>query len=141
MIAGTNTREKEIAVFFCEHQRDRVARVFRELNGSGTMRLRKVALPCSGKLEVVQLTRSLEDGAAGVALFGCPEGECRYVVGSPRGKGRVSHAGRILEAIGVEKERVRRFVLPAEPSPESLKELTDWVEKIRGLDSIPEAKE
>ena len=137
MSASANTPEREITVFFCTRQGERVARIFRELSGPGMMRVRSVPLPCSGKLEVFQLTRALEDGAAGVALFGCPEGECRYVFGSPRGKGRVSHAGRILEEIGLEKERVRRFVLPADSGPESMKELSDWVEKIRGLESIP----
>jgi F420-non-reducing hydrogenase iron-sulfur subunit len=136
MTASTNTPEREITLFFCTRQEERVALIFRELNGQSMVRVCKVPLPCSGKLEVLQLTRALEDGAAGVALFACPEGECRYVFGSPRGRGRLSHASRILEEIGLEKERLRRFVLPADPGPEWIKELADWVEKIRGLESI-----
>ncbi len=132
MTASADTPERKITVFFCARQGERVARVFRELNGAG-MRVRKVPLACSGKLEILQLTRALEDGAAGVALFGCPEGECRYVFGSPRARGRVSHAARILEEIGLDKERVRRFVLRADSGPESVKELSDWMERIRGL--------
>ncbi len=130
-------QEKEITIFYCTRQGERVTQILKGVNGSGLLKVRKAALPCSGKLEVFQLTRALENGADGVALFGCPEGECRYVVGSSRAKGRVSHAGKILEAIGWEKERVRRFVLESQPSQETLKAISDWVEKIRTMESIP----
>jgi coenzyme F420-reducing hydrogenase delta subunit len=130
-------QEKEITIFYCTHQGERVTQIHKGVNGSGLLKVRKVALPCSGKLEVFQLTRALENGADGVALFGCPEGECRYVVGSSRAKGRVSYAGKILDAIGLEKERVRRFVLESQPSQETLKAISDWVEKVRTMGSIP----
>jgi len=130
-------QEKEITIFYCTHQGERVTQILKGVNGSGMLKVRKVALPCSGKLEVFQLTRALENGADGVALFGCPEGECRYVVGSSRAKGRVSYAGKILDAIGLEKERVRRFVLESQPTQETLKAISDWVEKVRTMGSIP----
>jgi coenzyme F420-reducing hydrogenase delta subunit len=101
------------------------------------LRVRKVALPCSGKLEVFQLTRALEGGADGVALFGCPEGECRYVVGSSRAKGRVSYAGKILEMIGLEKERVRRFVLESGIQPETIEAISAWLETVNALGPVP----
>ena len=129
---------KEITIFYCTHQRERVAQIIKGLNGSGMLKVRKVALPCSGKLEVFQLTKALENGADGVALFGCPEEECRYVVGSSRAKGRVTYAGKILETIGLEKERVRRFVLESQPGQETLKAISDWMEKVKTMRSILE---
>lgn len=129
-------REKEIAVFYCARQGDRVTQILKGLNGPGPLRVRKVALPCSGKLEIVQLTKALEGGADGVALFGCPEGECRYLVGSSRAKGRLAYTGRILGAIGLEKERVQRFVLESQPGQEFLKNLSEWVEKIKGMEPL-----
>ncbi len=131
-------QQKEITIFYCTHQRERVAQIVKGLDGSAMLKVRKVALPCSGKLEVFQLTKALENGADGVALFGCPEGECRYVVGSSRAKGRVAYAGKILETIGLEKERVRRFVLADQPGQEALKAISDWVEKVRTMRSILE---
>ncbi len=131
-------QEKEITIFYCTRQGERVTQILKGLNGSGGLKVRKVALPCSGKLEVFQLTKALENGADGVALFGCPEGECRYVVGSSRAKGRVSYAGKILETIGMEKERVRRFVLESRLSQETLTAFSDWVEKVKTMGSIPE---
>ena len=126
-------QQKEITIFYCTHQRERVAQIIKGLNGSGMLKVRKVALPCSGKLEVFQLTKALENGADGVALFGCPEEECRYVVGSSRAKGRVTDAGKILETIGLEKERVRRFVLESQPGQETLNAISDWIEKVKTM--------
>ncbi len=133
--------EREITIFYCTHQRERVTRIVKDFNGSGKLKVRQVALPCSGKLEVFQLTKALENGADAVALFGCPEGECRYVVGSSRAKGRVSYAGKILETIGLEKDRVRRFVLEGQPGQETLKAVSDWVQKIETMRSILEKSE
>ena len=129
---------KEITIFYCTHQRERVKQILEGVNGSAVLKIRKVALPCSGKLEVFQLTKALENGADGVALFGCPEGECRYVVGSSRAKGRVSYAGKILETIGLEKDRVRRFVLEGQPGQETLRAISVWVEKIKTMGSLLE---
>ena len=124
----------EIAIFFCTHLRERVQGVLKASGGSGGGRFRPVSLPCSGKLEVFQLTRALETGADGVALFGCPERACRYQTGSSRARGRVGYSARILEEIGLGKERVRRFVVDSQPGEELLRDFSGWVEKVRGMD-------
>ncbi len=135
--AEIEERKGEITIFYCTHQREQVERILKGFDGAGRLRVRRVGLPCSGKLEIFQLTKALEGGADGVALFGCPEPECRYVVGSTRAKGRVSHTGKILEGIGLEKERVRRFVLGSQPPKETLEDLSTWVEKVKAMGSIP----
>ena len=124
----------EIAIFFCTHLRERVQGVLKASGGSGGGRFRPVSLPCSGKLEVFQLTRALETGADGVALFGCPEGACRYLAGSSRARGRVGHTGRILEEIGLGKDRVRRFVMENRPEEDLWQDFSGWVERVRAID-------
>jgi coenzyme F420-reducing hydrogenase delta subunit len=124
----------EIAVFLCTHLREKVQGVLGAAGSPGGDRFRPVALPCSGKLEVFQLTRALENGVDAVALFGCPEEACRYMTGSSRAKGRVGHAGRILEEIGLGKERVRRFVVGNGPEQDLLRDFSGWVETVRAMD-------
>ena len=63
-----------LTIFFCHHQAERITPILKELNGSGCIDLKKIALPCSGKLEVFYVTKALEKGADGVAIFGCLEG-------------------------------------------------------------------
>jgi F420-non-reducing hydrogenase iron-sulfur subunit len=126
----------ELAIFYCQNQSKSIAEIKRVLTGSNGLHIRQVALPCSGKLEVYYLIKALENGADGVLLLGCPEAACRYAVGSTRAKGRVTYTERILEAIGLEKDRVRRFVLEDPLRPERLGEVTGWVERIAAMGKI-----
>ena len=126
----------EVAIFYCQHQTDRMMQILGTLNGSSAPKIRKVALPCSGKLEVAFLLKALENGADAVAIFGCPEGECHYLVGSTRAKNRVRYARKILKDIGLEEERVRRFIL-ADPTPTGeTGSLTEWVGKIESMGGV-----
>jgi coenzyme F420-reducing hydrogenase delta subunit len=124
----------EIAIFFCTHLKERVQGVLKAAGEAGADRFRPVSLPCSGKLEVFQLTRALETGADGVALFGCPEEACRYLAGSLRARGRVGHTARILEEIGLGKDRVRRFVVDNQPEQDLRQDFSGWMEKVRAME-------
>ncbi len=137
----TETLEMEnskvyITVFYCAQQGEKISQILQGLNGGGGKRFRRVPLPCSGKLEVFQLTKALESGADGVALFGCPEGACRYLVGSSRARGRVACTGRILEEIGLGKDRVRRFVLGNQDPAKTVQEIGEWVHRIQSRGTI-----
>jgi F420-non-reducing hydrogenase iron-sulfur subunit len=125
-----------ITIFYCSQQEEKVNQILTGLDGSGGGKFRRVPLPCSGKMEIILLTKALESGADGVALFGCQEGACRYLVGSSRARGRVAHAGKILEEIGLEKDRLQRFVLGNQAPAEAVREMGEWVEKIRTLGAV-----
>jgi F420-non-reducing hydrogenase iron-sulfur subunit len=127
----------ELAIFYCQHQTDRMGQILGTLSDLAASRIRKVALPCSGKLEVSFLLKALENGADAVALFGCPEGECHYLVGSTRAKNRVRYAQKILGEIGLGEERVRRFVL-ADQTPGEMDSLAAWTKKIRSMSHLRE---
>jgi len=126
----------ELAIFYCQHQTGRMMKILEALNGPAGPNIRKVALPCSGKIEISFLLKALESGAEGVALFGCPEGECHYLVGSTRAKNRVGYARRILREIGLEEDRVRRFVLENQTQLEEMDSLNAWVEKVQSMNGL-----
>jgi coenzyme F420-reducing hydrogenase delta subunit/NAD-dependent dihydropyrimidine dehydrogenase PreA subunit len=71
-------------------------------------------LPCTGRLEAVDVLRAFEMGAEGVLVAGCPERFCRFTTGSQRAASRVQHIRRLLEQIGIAAERVEmvRLALP-----------------------------
>jgi len=121
-----------LTVFYCQHQGERITQILKELNGSDGIELKKIALPCSGKLEVFYLTKALEKGADGVAIFGCPAGECRFIVGTQRAMGRVRYTQRILKAIGLEENRVRRFVLEENVQKEGMEAFLTWARSMQG---------
>jgi coenzyme F420-reducing hydrogenase delta subunit len=65
-----------------------------------------VRVPCAGRIETIHLLKALEKGADGVMIFGCFEENCQFLRGNLRAKGRLSYAHRMLEKIGLEKERL-----------------------------------
>ncbi len=67
---------------------------------------RIVPLPCSGKADILYLTKAFETGADGVAVLMCPEGECRYVEGNLRAKKRVEAVDALLAEAGRGQGRV-----------------------------------
>ena len=65
-----------------------------------------VRVPCAGRIETIYLLKALEKGADGVLIFACYEENCQFLRGNLRARNRLSYVHRILEKIGVEKERL-----------------------------------
>ena len=66
-------------------------------------------MPCTGKVEILYLLKAFEEGADGVFVVGCPEGECHYLEGNIRTKRRVEFARKILDEIGIGGNRLYMY--------------------------------
>jgi coenzyme F420-reducing hydrogenase delta subunit len=73
--------------------------------------VRIIRLPCTGKVDAIHLMKSFEDGADGVFVAGCMEGECHFMEGNLRAKKRVTYVKKLLEEVGVNPDRVEMFNL------------------------------
>lgn len=100
----------EVVIFACQ-QAVPEPEALRSLWGEDQVRLRVLPEPCSSKLEVFQLLRTLATPVEVVWVIGCEEQLCRYNEGSHRAGGRLNYTRRYLEEIGLEPERVGRSVL------------------------------
>ncbi|MFN3505029.1 MAG: hydrogenase iron-sulfur subunit [Caldimicrobium sp.] len=81
--------------------------------------------PCSGHIDITDILKALREGSEGVMVAGCEKGTCHNGKGSERAEKRVLGAQKILEEIGIEKERVAMFYigrLSAEDFVEKAKE-------------------
>jgi coenzyme F420-reducing hydrogenase delta subunit len=84
---------------------------------AGAMRLqyppnvRIVRLPCTGKVDAIHIMKAFEDGADGVFVAGCLEGQCHYLEGNLRAKKRVAYVKRLLAEVQIEPERIDMFNL------------------------------
>jgi coenzyme F420-reducing hydrogenase delta subunit len=77
------------------------------------LKARVIQEPCSSKVEVFQMLRTLAAEADLLWVVGCPESACQLVEGSFRMKKRVGHAQDYLGEIGLEPERLGMVQLPA----------------------------
>lgn len=96
-----------------------------------------VKLPCSGRVDVVHLLKAFEDGADGVYVAGCLEGDCHYQVGNLRAKKRVAYVRDLLDKIGIGGERVAMYNLSAGQGPRFAEIAREMSEKIKQLGPTP----
>lgn len=110
---------------------------------AGSMRLqyppniRMVELPCSGKIDARVIMEAFEKGADGVYVAGCLEGDCHFLKGNIRARRRVAHVKKLLEEIGVGKDRLEMFNLSGSMGPRFAEIATEMTERIKKLGPSP----
>jgi coenzyme F420-reducing hydrogenase delta subunit len=95
--------------------------------------LTAVLLPCSGKIDILYLTKAFETGADGVAVVMCPEGECRYLEGNLRARKRAEAVDALLEEIGLGKGRVAVIQMKDGGAGQAVQELADFLARVKAL--------
>jgi len=99
--------------------------------------LKIIEVPCSGKVDVLYILKAFEEGADGVYVAGCLEGDCYFRRGNIRAKKRVQYLKGILEQAGIGGERLAMFNLSGKPG-ESLAQATRQLsDKIKELGPNP----
>jgi F420-non-reducing hydrogenase iron-sulfur subunit len=92
-----------------------------------------IPIICTGKIDTTYMMDAFEKGADGVLILGCPEGDCHYQDGNYEAKKRVYLLRRMLESMGIEKERIR-IELSADPEgrriPQLVKEMKEELAKL-----------
>ena len=96
-----------------------------------------VRVPCAGRVETIYLLRALEKGADGVLVFACYEENCQFLRGNFRAKRRLSYAHRMLEKIGLERERIEIFPLATNSGVKLAEALRRKAEELRNMGPNP----
>ncbi len=110
---------------------------------AGSMRLeyptniRIVRLLCSGRVDIIHLLRAFENGADGVYVAGCLEGDCHFLEGNIRAKKRVQFAKKLLDEIGIGSDRLEMFNMSAAQGPTFAQVAKEMTERIRKLGPNP----
>ncbi len=97
---------------------------------------RAFTLPCSGKLDILYLTKAFETGADGAAIVTCKPGECRYLEGNLRAKKRAQAVESLLEEIGLDKGRTIVIQMSEKGIEHTAKELDAFCASIKSLPVI-----
>jgi F420-non-reducing hydrogenase iron-sulfur subunit len=94
-------------------------------------------VPCTGRVDIIHLLNAIDDGADGVYVAGCLEGECHYRTGNLRTRKKVEYVKKVLEEIGIEPERVEMYNLSSAQGQRFAEIANEMVEKIKSLGSSP----
>ncbi len=132
-----NNFEPQILAFCCKY----CAYAAGDLAGS--MRLnypanvKIIQVPCTGRVDMLHLLRAIEEGADGVYVAGCLEGECHFLEGNLKTKKKVAAVQKLLSEAGLEPERVKMFNLSSAMGPRFAEIATEMTETIRQLGPTP----
>ena len=113
---------------------------------AGSMRLsyppnvKIVRVPCTGKEDIKHILQAFQQGADGVYVAGCLEGDCHFKNGNIKAARRVARAKKLLKEIGIEEERLEMITMSAGMGERFARTATEITEKIRNLGPNPVIK-
>jgi len=92
-----------------------------------------IRVPCSGKVDTLHLLKAFENGADGVYVAGCLDGDCHFKSGNVRAAKRVAQVRKLLDEIGIGGERMEMVNLSAgmgERFAETARQITEKIRKL-----------
>jgi F420-non-reducing hydrogenase iron-sulfur subunit len=96
-----------------------------------------IQLPCTGRIDIIHLLNAVENGADGVYVAGCLEGECHFVQGNLKARKKVEYVKKTLTELGIEPERVEMFNLSSAQGARFAEIADEMVDRIRQLGPTP----
>lgn len=99
-----------------------------------------ILVPCTGRVDILHLLKAFEDGADGVYVAGCMEGDCHYINGNIKARKRVEYVQTVLESMGVEPERIAMYNMSAAEGPRFVQVAEEFTAKIKELGPSPFAR-
>ncbi len=129
--------EPAVVAFCCRH----CAYAAADLAGGARIAypsaIRIVELPCTGRVDVLEVLHAFEAGADGVLVAGCLPGTCHYITGNLHARQRVDTVVRLLRQIGLEHERARMINVSAAMGAQFAELVTGFVESLEALGPSP----
>jgi coenzyme F420-reducing hydrogenase delta subunit len=96
-----------------------------------------VEIPCTGRLDLLEVLHTFEGGADGVMVAGCLEGDCHFQAGNVNARRRVEQIQELLASIGLEPDRIRMVNLSSAMGRKFSEEAYAMTEHIHELGPSP----
>ena len=129
--------EPRILAFCCKYCAYAAADLAGSMRLSYPTNIKVIQVPCTGRVDIIHLLRAIEDGADGVYVAGCLEGECHFIEGNLRARKRVNYVKEVLKDIGIEPERVQMYNLSSAMGPRFAEIAQEMTQKIKELGPSP----
>lgn len=104
-VPALNSQTPKIYLFHCATSYDQ--RELMRIYSRQAEEIKVISLPCSGKLDILYLTKAFDTGADGAAVMICKEGECRYMEGNVRARKRAQAVDNLLQEAGLGQGRIK----------------------------------
>ena len=135
--SSDNGFEPELTAFTCIYCGSMAADTAGALRLNYPASIKLFRFPCTGKVDVEYILKAFEEGADGVYIVACSIGNCHHVHGNVRATKRLGYARELLEAIGLEGERLGIFYMSGSQAHAFANAAIQMTERIRKLGPSP----
>ncbi len=104
---NAETFQPQIVAFCCNFCAYAAADLAGALRLAYPPNIKIVLLPCTGRLDALEVMHTFERGADGVLVAGCLEGDCHFRTGNLNARRRVEQVQRLLDQIGLGGRRIQ----------------------------------
>ena len=136
-MAQTKDTHSQIVAFCCRYC------AYAAADLAGVLRLRYppdiriVQIPCTGRLDTLEVLHAFEYGADAVMVAGCLEGDCHFQRGNIEARNRVNHIKELITKIGFEPDRVEMFNMSSAMGRQFAEAAQEFTERITALGPSP----
>jgi coenzyme F420-reducing hydrogenase delta subunit len=95
--------------------------------------IRVVRVMCSGRVDPAFILKAFFDGADGVLVGGCHPGDCHYIKGNYYAERRIKITQRLLDILGIGRERLRLEWVSAAEGTKFAAVVNDFTSRLQEL--------
>ncbi len=129
--------EPVVVVFACDYCAYTAADVAGRMKLSYPAGVKILRVPCTGKVEPLYMMHALQNGADGVLVAGCLEGDCHFKSGNLRAAARVRKVQALLDEIGIGGRRVAMAHMSAGQGAAFAQTATEFSQQIAEMGPNP----
>ena len=98
--------DPEIVVIYCGRSLADNSCFSEGIKDGPGFKARFTMIPCSSKIEVLNLVKLIEQGVDGIEVIACQERQCQFLLGSTRAENRIRYARKLLGEVGIGANRL-----------------------------------
>lgn len=129
-VADVADASPSIVAFCCKNSALEAGKAAQEFGEEMPAGFRMVKVPCAGKVDVEFVMKALVEGADGVMVAACHEGNCKAERGNIYAGWRVDEIRRRLETMGLNKDRVVFTTIASNMAREFAGKVNDFAAKL-----------
>jgi heterodisulfide reductase subunit A-like polyferredoxin/coenzyme F420-reducing hydrogenase delta subunit len=121
---------KPVVVFCCENSALPAYNAAKSMGNDMPENIKIIHIPCAGKVDVEFIWQSLVNGAAGVVIAACHEGNCKSERGNTYAKWRLEEISKRLETIGISQDKIGFINIASNMADDFSKKVNEFVQEL-----------